>query len=377
MARKLSQEEVLQRIREVHGDHYDLSNVVYVNKRTKIKLTCNKHGSFLTSLDQVLRGQGCPACGKAGAAKKRRVSFQEFEQEANKIHGVFEYDESSYTKISATIRIKCNLHGWFEQLADAHIRQRQGCPKCGRISQTSKRKMSREEFVSRAQEIHNTSHYDYTKVNYKNNRTKVEIRCPKHGAFFSSPDNHLQGSGCPNCGIEKVHEGQMKDLESFISDSIKVHGSKYDYSLVKYSGGKRTVQIICPKHGQFKQTPNAHQSGSGCPNCNTSKGEDKVKRILQNLDISFKQQQTFKKLIDKRKLKCDFFLPDFNLVIEFNGRQHYEPVNRFGGKNGLVETQRRDQIKRDYLEKNNIDLLEIHYLDKDIENTIITTLKIE
>jgi hypothetical protein len=377
MARKLSQEDVIKKIRGIHGNKYDLSNVVYVNKRTKISLNCKIHGAFLTNLDQVLRGQGCPKCGKANAAEKRRLNFKSFLIEARKIHGTqFEYNETSYSKISATIKIKCKVHGWFEQLADAHIRQSQGCPRCGRLNQISKRKMSRKEFISKAQELHSANDYDYSKVDYKNNRTKVEIICPIHGSFFPSPDNHLNGSGCPICGIEKVHLGQMKDLDTFISDSKKVHGSKYDYSKVIYSGGKRFVQIICPKHGSFMQTPNSHQRGNGCPNCNTSKGEDKVKQILRNLDISFKQQHTFEMLIDKRKLKCDFFVPQFNLVIEFNGRQHYEPVNRFGGNKGLLETQRRDKIKREYLKENNIKLLEIHYLDIEIEKTILTTINI-
>jgi Zn finger protein HypA/HybF involved in hydrogenase expression len=377
MARKLSQDEVINKVKEIHGNLYDVTNLIYKNKRTKFELGCAKHGAFFTSLDQLVRHQGCPICGKSDAAKKRRVSFDDFLLKANKIHGSkYQYDKDSFKKIAERLKIKCPIHGWFEQRADAHIRQAQGCPECGRMSQISKRTMSSKEFIEKSLELHSSSNYNYKKVKYNNNRTKVEIICPKHGAFFPSPDNHLQGSGCPTCAIEKVHVGQMKNIESFIADSIKAHGSKYD-SLVQYSGGKRTVQIICPKHGPFNQTPNAHQRGSGCPNCNTSKGEDKVKMILNNLDITFNQQHTFKTLIDKRKLKCDFFLPEFNMVIEFNGRQHYEPVNRFGGIQGLEETQRRDQIKRDYLKGNNIDLLEIHYLNKNIEMTIINILKIE
>lgn len=378
MARKLSQEEVIMKIREIHGDNYDLSNLTYINKRIKIQLKCFEHGVFLTSVDQVFRGQGCPICGKTNAAKKRRLNFESFIKEAKIIHGnQYDYDESSYTKVSASIRINCKLHGWFEQLADAHIRQIQGCPECGRLSQISKRKMTREEFILKSVEVHKSNNYDYSKVVYKNNRTRVEVGCLKHGPFFPSPDNHLQGSGCPSCGVEKVHDAQMKDLESFILDSRKIHGTKYNYSLVNYIGGKKPVQIICPKHGFFKQTPNFHQSGNGCPNCNNSKGEDKVKSILINLDISFIQQYTFNDLTDKRKLKCDFSLPNHNVVIEYNGRQHYEPVNRFGGIKGLMETQRRDQLKREYLKSNNIHLLEIHYQDKDIEKTIISTLNIE
>lgn len=376
MAKKLSQEEVINKINDVHGSLYDHSKLTYINKRTKFELICKKHGAFFTTLDQIIRSQGCPICGKSDAAKKRRVSFESFFNKANKVHNSkYEYDKDSYIKISEKIKIKCPIHGWFEQMADAHSNHSYGCPKCGRLVQISKRKLSNEEFVTMVSKIHSNK-FDYSKVNYINNKTKVEVICNQHGSFFPTPDNHLLGSGCPNCGIEKVHAEQIKDLDSFIKDSINLHGKKYDYSNVNYLGGKKMVTIICSKHGPFEQTPNNHQQGNGCPNCKTSKGEEMVIRILSSLDIIFKQQFTFENLIDKRKLKCDFYLPDYNAVIEFNGIQHYEPINRFGNVYGFEETQRRDKIKRDYLLLNSISLLEIHYQDMDIEKTIKSFLGI-
>jgi len=308
MARKLSQEEVLNKIGEIHGDLYDISKVVYVNKRTKFELVCKNHGAFLTSWDQVLRGQGCPVCGKCNAAINRRVAFEDFLSKANEVHGSkYKYDESSYRKISDLIRIKCPDHGWFEQRADAHIRQVQGCPECGFISQGEKRRMSLSEFIEKANKVH-TGKYSYSMVRFKNNRDIVEIKCKKHDYFFQSVTNHL--------------------------------------------------------------------TGSGCPDCNNSKGENKVKQILTSKKIEFIQQKTFKNLKYHALLKCDFYLPEYNAVIEFNGRQHYQEVKAFGGKKGFEETKLRDKIKRDYCSTRGIKILEIHYLDKEIDKTISSFLKL-
>ncbi len=106
-----------------------------------------------------------------------------------------------------------------------------------------------------------------------------------------------------------------------------------------------------------------HQRGNGCPNCNTSKGEEQVKRFLESRNIAFIQQHTFPDLKDRRRLKCDFYLPAQNLVIEYHGRQHYEVVQSFGGAEALAENQRRDKLKKDYLTANNIGFVEISYME--------------
>ena len=134
------------------------------------------------------------------------------------------------------------------------------------------------------------------------------------------------------------------------------------------------VEITCKKHGLFRQTPNNHQRGNGCPSCNTSKGENLIKLILSNLEIEYITQHTFDGLVDKRRLKCDFYLPNNNLVIEYNGRQHYEEVKSWGGESGLNEVKRRDELKRNFFKSNQIRLLEIHFSEKDLENLIIRNL---
>ena len=129
----------------------------------------------------------------------------------------------------------------------------------------SKRKTT-IEFIEEAKKVHKDK-YDYSKVNYVNNRTKVCIICHKHGEFWQEPYSHLNGNGCKICGIEKAKNSQRKLQEEFINGAKKVHDDKYDYSKVKYENTDTKVCIICPEHGEFWQTPHDHLNGHGCPKC--------------------------------------------------------------------------------------------------------------
>lgn len=126
-----------------------------------------------------------------------------------------------------------------------------------------------EEFIEKARKVHGDK-YDYSKVEYINNSTKVCICCPEHGEFFPTPNNHLRGSGCPKCGLIRNAHKRIHSKELFVQKSKKQHGKKYDYSKVVYTHNRTKVCIICPIHGEFWQTPHDHCGGAGCPMCNKS-----------------------------------------------------------------------------------------------------------
>jgi len=111
------------------------------------------------------------------------------------------------------------------------------------------------------------SYYDYSKMVYIRNRDNVEIICPVHGSFWQSPRTHKEGGNCPQCAIKMMAKGKQLTTEEAIAKFAAVHGSKYDYSGVQYSGMHNKVDITCPKHGKFTQTPTSHKKGSGCPRC--------------------------------------------------------------------------------------------------------------
>ena len=128
------------------------------------------------------------------------------------------------------------------------------------------RKITKDEFIKRSNIIHNHK-YNYNEVEYIDRLTNVNIICPKHGRFPQTPAAHLQGRGCPKCGVEKIRQSRLLTLENFVDKAKEIHKDKYDYSKVEYKGYGTEVCIICPVHGEFWQTPRDHFGGYGCHKC--------------------------------------------------------------------------------------------------------------
>jgi hypothetical protein len=171
-------------------------------------------------------------------------------------------------------------HGNFFQKAYSHL-QGKGCDKCGGTYQ-----LSNQMFVDKAFNIHKYK-YDYFKVNYKNNRTKVEIVCRKHGSFFQIPNSHLMGEGCPKCsGLVKL------TTEEFIKKANLKHFGKYDYCKVNYKNSRTKIDIICPAHGIFTQKPNTHLNGSGCPVCSHYVSKPEIE-FLNYVNVNDRQKTLF------------------------------------------------------------------------------------
>ena len=215
--------------------------------------------------------------------------------------------------------------------------------------------MTIEEFTERANIVHDNV-YSYSSTTYFNSRKKVDITCHIHGIFSQSPRCHLEGQGCYKCTTNR-----FITTEDFIKKAIEVHGDKYSYSAATYLGSNIKLDIICKTHGIFPQIPHNHLNGKGCPNCNMKKGEVAVKLFLETNIISFTTQKSFDGCIFKKKLKFDFYLPEYNLCIEYDGKQHFKSINYFGGDENFKIRQLRDNIKNEFCKNNDIGLLRIRY----------------
>jgi Zn finger protein HypA/HybF involved in hydrogenase expression len=199
-----------------------------------------------------------------------KLTKEQFIEKSNIIHGnKYCYSKVNYTLSNKKVLIMCDEHGDFHQEANSHLRG-SGCPSC-----SGKSKLSNDIFIERSNLIHNNK-YDYSLVEYKNAFSKVIIICRYHGEFKQTPNNHLNNHGCPLCGINESNNKNSNDVQDFILNSKKKHGSKYDYSLVKYKNRKTNVIIICKIHGEFKKIPYNHVNGQGCPKC--SKYNYKLKK---------------------------------------------------------------------------------------------------
>lgn len=281
-----------------------------------------------------------------------------FIQKSTEIFGKkYDYTKVEYSTSKKPVIITCSLHGDFLKTPNNHISKRQGCPKCTNELKSKLNSQGIEKFIEKSKKIHGEK-YIYTQVEYHNVNTPVTIKCPKHGNFSQRPFNHSQGRGCPKCGRESI----TSDTIEFTEKAIGVHGNRYNYDKVNYNGALNKVIITCPSHGDFSQTPNDHLKGSGCADCSESKGEKHIAEFLTNKNITFIRQKTFEGCKGKfRKLLFDFYLPEYNMLIEYDGRQHFEAFDFFGGNKGLQRVKLYDKIKNEYAEKNNIKLIRIKY----------------
>lgn len=324
---------------------------------------------------------------------------EKFIEKAKKMHGnKYDYSKSVYVKANNKICIICPEHGEFWQSPSEHARGC-GCPKC-----CGNEKLTKEQFILKARNMHGWK-YDYSKVEYSNNKTKVCIICPEHGEFWQTPHSHLHGKGCPNCckrnkkyttnefiaKAKEIHGNKYDyskieyidaktkvciicpehgefwqtpashldgkgcekcvrtsyDTESFIKCSKNIHGEKYDYSKVEYVNTKEKVCIICPEHGEFFMKPNVHLQGCGCSMC-LKKGEEKLfLQLVEKFGIdNINRQQTFDWLRNPKNnyhQYLDFYIPKYNIAIELQGTQHF------------CKHRQWDKTENDYIKRNMLD----------------------
>lgn len=282
----------------------------------------------------------------------KKLTLEEFIIKSNLIHkNKYTYLIDTLIKVSEIIPIICPYHGIFNQRAKNHIYNKQGCPKC------VPNYIDTDIFIERSNITHNNI-YDYSKVKYKNQKHKVIIICKEHGEFSQSPDKHLLSQGCPGC-FKKTR----KSVNQFIKESNSIHNNEYDYSKSNYINRQTKVVIICKEHGEFLQSPSKHLYGQGCPLCSMSRGEKYIINYLDNNDISYIKEYKFDNCLSDNDipLRFDFYLPDFKLLIEYDGQQHFKPLEYFGGDCGFKRIKRNDNIKDNYCLDNKLKLLRIPY----------------
>lgn len=236
-----------------------------------------------------------------------------------------------------------------------------------------------KDFIEKAKRIH-ANKFDYSKVKDMpfSAYLKIEIGCPAHGYFWQEAGNHLlKGHGCKKCAQKATNEKLRKtlDVEAFVSTSKHIFGENtFDYSLVKsdcYELSRPMVTLICKQHGAFKVNAKDHlgQHGARCKRCSRkeSYGEFLVRRVLEQKNIAFEQQKTFdgcRNPLTSRKLFFDFYLPDRNILIEFDGEYHFLPHGFSTRKETLNDTIKKDEIKNKFCAREKIKLVRIHYSDR-------------
>jgi protein-arginine kinase activator protein McsA len=273
MPKKKTLEETIADFRKVHGDRYDYYKVDYVNANTKVLIICPEHGEFTQKPNHHKKGHGCPECGSISGTKSNTLTTQQVIKDFQKVHGDrYDYSKVDYKNTKTKVLIICQEHGEFWQSSGEH-KKGKGCPECG-----GNILLTTQKVIKDFRKAHG-DRYDYSKVDYKNTKTKVLIICQEHGEFLQIPNNHKKGHGCPRC----AGCGYTLATEEIIQHFKNVHGDCYDYSKVTYRGARVKVDIICPEHGKFSQVPISHKRGIGCPKCGVASRVDKQSLTTQQV----------------------------------------------------------------------------------------------
>lgn len=261
----------------------------------------------------------------------KRKTTEQFINDSKEVHGdKYDYSLVDYKNISTKVKIICSIHGIFEQVPRDHLYSKRGCVKCGKDKISIYFSSNKDEWLEKVLKVHDTK-YDYSNFLYVKSWIKGEIICKKHGSFWQTPNKHLTGRICPKCSIEIKSTRRLKTTEDFINSAKSIHGDKYDYSLVNYKGSKKSVKIICLKHGIFKQSRDSHIGrGDICPKCANRISKPEVE--LQNFvkEIGFEIITNSRRIIKPYEL--DIYIPKFKKAIEFNGKYWHYGKNFVLGK---------------------------------------------
>ena len=392
----------------MHGDRYDYSKVVYTGSYDKVIIICPEHGEFLLAPITHQRGGKCQKCAHLeSTGKQRAVAKERFLVKANRVHGgKYTYDMEGYAGSGKQLTMTCPDHGRFSLLPETHAHG-VGCPKCDiKITTKTGPAVTTEMFIARLEAMapgaydtskvvyvgqnipvtlickqHGTEftrnprslykgygcptcrddnltatwltaaickhgdRYDYSKVVYTGSVNKVVIICPEHGEFLQTPNNHLSTGGCPKCG----DLSRMVQPDDFVRRVKESHPELILDERTVYTGIGNTVIVKCKKHGYIKviageliRASGDGRSVVGCRICTASSGARRVYEQLTHMGINITSEWTHPALPNSR---YDYYLPELNILIEYDGGQHFKPVNLWGGLKGLALRKKKDREK--------------------------------
>lgn len=358
MPRKLTHEEYVSEL-AIKNPNIEVVGQ-YVRSNVKILHRCKVDDyEWMVLPSSLLHGKGCPVC-----SKKKKRTHEEYIIEVEKINPNIEV-VGKYTKTRTKILHRCKIdgHEWCAKPAD--ILNGSGCPVCG-----GSMKKTHDEYVIEVSEVNPEIEVI---GEYINGQTKILHHCKIDGhEWMARPSAILMGNGCPMCQRRIVRNRLAKTTEEYIKKLVTIN--KDVVVLGEYVNAKTQIThkcLICD--WEWDVVPESLLCGHGCPQCSKSSksnGEKNVANWLDKNKIAYKKQKTFTDCKNKCVLRFDFYLPDYNTLIEYNGKQHYEPVDYFGGQETFESQVLKDKIKEEYCKKNNILLFEIPYF-KDIDEELL------
>jgi hypothetical protein len=373
--------DLVRQFVEENGDGDKLISDVYKNSNTKLKYRCNACDSeYSIDWNSFIKGYRhylCPDNKDRG--KGKRTPYAEVKDY---------YENNGYILVSEAYRnqnekletICPNNHTYFSRFSD--FKQGNRCPICfhaqKNINQTFKLDYVKDYIL-----MHGDGDF-LVSEEYLGCKEKIKIFCHICKEEYSTNfDGFRRGNRCYTCSYAK---GMKERTERAISNGHNLGEENpdlllewdWDKNIINpyrvCSSSKLSAFWLCPKCEKSYEARIGHRAGkskSGCPFCNLSKGEIKIKVCLENFKVDYIPQYKFKDCKHKKILPFDFYLTKYNVCLEFSGQQHFYSIDHFGGDKAFEIQKIRDNIKKDYCENNNIPLIIIPYWEYDNIETIL------
>ena len=341
---------------------YTLLEKEYKNNKTKMKIRCDKGHVYYSHFNNFKNVCRCPECKKIKHTESQKFTYKEVKEFIESIG--YTLLEDTYIKGTIKMKMICD-HGHEIKMTFKSLRRGYRCPKCGKIHMAEKRKFT-YEYVK---EYIESQGYELLSNNYKNSRIKLKMKCDKGHVFEMCFHNFKnENQRCSVCRYEKSAKSNSNSYE-YVKEYIESYGYKllsYDYK-----NNREKLLLKCNKNHVYEAAFTTFKQGYRCPHCNNSRGENEIVKFLKSNNIEYKIQYKFDDCKLHHMLPFDFYLPEHNICIEYDGVQHYKPIEHFGGMDGFIDTKIRDTIKTVYCENNNIKLLRIPYWEFDNIESIL------
>lgn len=298
MPRRKTKEQFVSQCRELWGDRFNYDKVEYLNQRTEVTIYCNVHKRYFTQqpfCHLTMKHYGCPDCTLEATRAKRSIPQEEIiDRCKTKFGDKFKYNKVKYVNQNTNITIICPNHGEVNVNPQSFLKSDFGCTKCAREHAIESNKITKEEFIQRAEEKFG-ERFDYSNLEYKGYEEKTTFVCRLHTKFVTSPFLHLLAldGGCPECRQYRAeHMNSAMTTEEYIEQAKIVHGETYDYTPTDYRSYKKMIRIRCKKHDYvFQLLPKTHLHGVGCPICE------------QEYLMEYEQRK--QEILEKRKVKWE------------------------------------------------------------------------
>lgn len=357
MGKKLTTEEYNEQIKSIGWEAIE----EYQGVSVKIKHRCLKCHNIREYLPNKVKTNK-PKCYCCGGRRTKEEDLRFIKERCNELG--YKIIDFGVTKGHKYFTYICPHHPNEIKKMNFHdfLVRKCVCRECSNENQM----ISKEEAFNRANKIIPDNIF-ISDVYRKNDRWMIETTCKKHHTTKTTKLNlfYKLSHFCNDCANESTGKKLTLPKQQAIEDFKKQLKSTEKLIDVYRKGYWWFAKIECNQHGIFEISKANHKKGKGCPKCSSSRGETKIREFLSLNDIIFEEQYRFKNCKNINSLPFDFYIPSLNLAIEYQGEQHYKPVDYFGGEKQFEIQQRNDNIKRKYCKNNNIKLLEIPYTEYD------------